>query len=100
MAAIFMNLSKSDFFHSGGSANPIFIPRVEDLVSDHGFLALYTQVSVQLPETIQYFLTFDDVIKVIHFGKGVGSIVAEGIMYLQVIGTTDFANWQDRRARC
>ena len=32
-------------------------------------------------ETLQYFLTFDDVIKFIHFGKGLGNIVADGIMF-------------------
>lgn len=81
MAAIFMNLTKTDMFHSGGTANPIYIPKIEELVSSNGLLSLYTQVSTQLNETIQYFLTFDDVIKVIHFGKGLGTIVAEGIMY-------------------
>lgn len=81
MAAIFMNLTKTDLFHSGGTANPIYIPEVEKLVSDNSLLALYTQVSTQLNETIQYFLTFDDVIKVIHFGKGLGTVTVEGIMY-------------------
>jgi hypothetical protein len=81
MAAIFINNTKSDLFHSGGTANPIYIPKIEDLVSENSMLALYTQVSTVLNETIQYFLTFDDVIKVIHFGKGLGTITAEGIMY-------------------
>ena len=81
MAAIFMNTTKNDLFHSGGTANPIYIPKVEELVDNNSMLALYTQVSTQLNETIQYFLTFDDVIKVIHFGKGLGTITAEGIMY-------------------
>ena len=81
MAAIFMNTTKSDLFHSGGTANPIYIPEIEQLVSDNSMLSLYTQVSTQLNETIQYFLTFDDVIKVIHFGKGLGTITAEGIMF-------------------
>ena len=42
---------------------------------------MYTDVTLQLGETLQYFLTFDDVIKFIHFGKGLGNVTANGILY-------------------
>lgn len=82
MPATFFNLSKDDVFKSGGGGaqHLVKIPMVDDIVSNEG-LAIYNSVSLMLNETIQYFLTFDDVIKFIHFGKGVGTVNVEGTMY-------------------
>jgi hypothetical protein len=81
MSAVLVTLSSSDLFKSGGGSDHLIsISGVNDIVGDSG-LAIYNSVSVRLNETIQYFLTFDDVIKAIHFGKGVGSILAEGTMF-------------------
>ena len=81
MAASFVTLSQQDLFASGGNATSLIkIPKVDDVVGKKG-LAIYNTVTVQLNETIQYFLTFDDVIKFIHFGKGLGSIAVEGVLY-------------------
>ena len=81
MAASFLALSRSDMFYSGGAVTHLLgIPAIDALLSDVG-LALYDSVIVQVGETIQYFLTFDDVIKYIHFGKGVGTITVEGTMF-------------------
>jgi len=44
-------------------------------------------VSLQLSETIQYFLSFDDVIKFIHFGKGVGALVVDGTLFGDCYGS-------------
>lgn len=81
MPASFVTTGKGDLFKSGGSADHLVrIPHVDEIIGSGG-LAVYDTVSVQLGETIQYFLTFDDVIKFIHFGKGVGAVTAEGTMY-------------------
>jgi hypothetical protein len=81
MSATFFTLSKSDLFKSGGSASSLVsIPSVDSIVSKSG-IAVYNSVSVQVGETIQYFLTFDDVIKFIHFGKGVGAVNVDGTIY-------------------
>jgi hypothetical protein len=81
MAASFLALSRTDMFYSGGAATYLLgIPAVDALLSNVG-LALYDSVTLQIGETIQYFLTFDDVIKYIHFGKGVGTITVEGTMF-------------------
>jgi hypothetical protein len=81
MSATFVTLTQEDLFKSGGSATSLIsIPQVDSIVGKSG-LAIYNTVTMQLNETIQYFLTFDDVIKFIHFGKGLGSIAAEGILY-------------------
>jgi hypothetical protein len=81
MSAIYINLNKSDIFHSGGSADGLVkIPSVDSIVGE-SVLAIYHQVSLSLGETIQYFLTFDDVIKFIHFGKALGTVGVEGTMY-------------------
>lgn len=88
MPATFFNLSKDDIFKSGGGGaqHLVSIPQVDNIVGNEG-LAVYNTVSVTLNETIQYFLTFDDVIKFIHFGKGVGSVNVEGTMYCTCDGS-------------
>jgi len=86
MPATFFSLSSEDIFKSGGSASHLVnIPFVDDIVGVGG-LAVYDNVSVQLGETIQYFLTFDDIIKFIHFGKVVGAVTVEGTMYSDCSG--------------
>lgn len=86
MSAVYLKLSKSDLFHSGGSADGLInIPAVNDIIGAAG-LAIYNSVGMHLGETIQYFLTFDDVIKYIHFGKALGTIQVEGTMYANCSG--------------
>jgi hypothetical protein len=81
MPAAYLTLEKNDLFKSGGSAQHLVrIPAVDDIVGKRG-LALYNSVGVVLNETLQYFLTFDDVIKFTHFGKGLGQISVEGTLY-------------------
>ena len=86
MPATFIALSRTDIFKSGGAGqNILTVPMVDNLIGPDG-LAIYNSVSVQVGETLQYFLTFDDVIKFIHFGKGLGNVTAEGIMYCDCNG--------------
>lgn len=86
MPSSFVNLIKKDLFNSGGTADHmIIIPEVDSIMGEEG-LAIYDNVTYQLNETIQYFLTFDDVIKFIHFGKGVGTLVANGMMFSNTDG--------------
>ena len=74
-----------ELFGHGGGAQLVKIPAVDNIVGASG-LAVYSNVSFQINETLQYFLAFDDVIKFIHFGKGVGNVTAEGIMYCDCSG--------------
>jgi hypothetical protein len=74
-----------ELFGQGGGAQIVKIPAVDDIVGEGG-LAVYSNVSFQINETLQYFLAFDDVIKFIHFGKGVGNVTAEGILYCDCTG--------------
>ena len=74
-----------ELFGQGGGAQIVKIPSVDDIVGAGG-LAVYSNVSFQVNETLQYFLAFDDVIKFIHFGKGVGNVTAEGILYCDCSG--------------
>lgn len=86
MAATLVTLTDSDVFHSGGSSSGLVsIPEVDNIVGKEG-LAIYNTVAMRLPETLQYFLTFDDVIKFIHFGKGLGEIQVEGTMFCDGAG--------------
>ena len=83
MPASFYTYYSGDIFKqvSGGAQDLIAIPMVDDIVRDKSGLAIYDSITLQIGETIQYFLTFDDVIKFIHFGKGVGSLVVEGTLF-------------------
>ena len=82
MPAAFFTYSSGDIFkqNTGSGQTLLTIPEVDNIVGEAG-LALYNSVSLQIGDTIQYFLTFDDVIKFIHFGKGVGSLVVEGTLF-------------------
>jgi hypothetical protein len=82
MAASFYTASGNDLFlnQAGGATSLISIPAMDGIIGETG-LAVYNEVSVQLGETLQYFLTFDDVIKFIHFGKGLGNILVNGSLF-------------------
>lgn len=83
MPGVFINLSDKDVFKNGGKAQHLVkIPEVDKIVeAGSGGAALYNNVSMQLGETMQFFLTFDDVIKFIHFGKALGSVTVEGTIF-------------------
>jgi hypothetical protein len=86
MPGVFINLTDKDIFKSGGRAQHLVrIPKVDEIVSStsggNQGAALYNNVSMQLGETMQFFLTFDDVIKFIHFGKALGSVTVEGTIF-------------------
>jgi hypothetical protein len=87
MPAAFFSLGEDDIFKQsiGYGDSLLSIPEVDKIVQQDG-LAVYDSVSLRLGETIQYFLSFDDVIKFIHFGKGVGSLVVEGTLYGDCFG--------------
>jgi hypothetical protein len=86
MPAVLVTATDKDLFQSGGTVDHLIaIPAVDSLIGEE-HLALYNTVGLRLNETIQYFLTFDDVIKSIHFGKGLGSIAVEGTMFCTKTG--------------
>jgi hypothetical protein len=81
MPASFVDADNGIFGKGGGAQGLVFIPEVDGIVGAAGNLAVYDSVSIQINDTIQFFLTFDDVVKYVFFGKGIGSVVAEGTMY-------------------
>jgi hypothetical protein len=88
MAAIYVNLEGGDVFkrEAGGASGILRIPSLDDIIGTTG-LAVYSDATLQLGETIQYFLTFDDVIKYIHFGKGLGNITINGFLFSDCSGS-------------
>ncbi len=81
MPAAFFILQKNDIFKSVGAAQHLIkIPKVEDIIGAEN-IAIYNSASITLNETIQYFMSFDDVIKFIHFGKGLGTLAVDGAMF-------------------
>ena len=77
--------SGKDVFVKSLMSNPIRIDFLDAIVGQSG-LAIYTEVSAQLNETIQFFLTFDDIVKYFHFGKGLGNITIAGIIFMNCSG--------------
>jgi len=49
-------------------------------------LCIITQIGVAMSEIVQFFPTFDDFIHHYWFGKGVGSIVCQGVLFLDCHG--------------
>lgn len=49
--------------------------------TDGSDLGIITSVAGSINESIQYFLTFDDIIHYLHLGRGVGSLTVQGISY-------------------
>jgi len=84
MAAVFVNFSssKTDLFKFGGSGATglVQIAALDELINKAN-LAIYTGVSVSINQTVQYLLTFGDIIRFINFGKGLGSITITGIIF-------------------
>ena len=50
-------------------------------------LAIVTELSMQNSETIQFFMTFDDVISWFYFGKGMGQMSIRGLLLTSNAGT-------------
>jgi len=90
MSAAFVSLSDgADIFKSatGAAQHLVSIPGLDNLVSGSSGVAVYNSVGVQLNEVIQFFGTFDDVVKVTHFGKGVGSYTVDGSIFVDCSGS-------------
>ena len=86
MPASLVTLGGGDLFKSGGGADSLVnIPMVNSIIGPGG-LAVYDSVSAQVAETLQFFITFDDVIKFIHFGKGLGNVTAQGTLFCDCSG--------------
>lgn len=87
MAALFYAVNPArNIFRDGLVANlTIRIPFLDGLIGYEGF-SIITDVSVQNSDTIQYFLTFDDFINYFYFGKGLGSLAINGIMFTNCLG--------------
>jgi hypothetical protein len=79
MAAVFYKYAEKDNTIFKGSINineNVHVGFLYDLVGPAG--VLINEVTVQHRDTIQYFLTFDDVINYFYFGKGLGSLNISG----------------------
>lgn len=78
MAAIFLNYQKDLFISNVNFTIPYNCAQLSQL--DSG-LSLVTNVGVQTSENIQYFMGFDDLITYLHFGKSVGAMVIDGMLF-------------------
>ena len=83
MAAIFYNIANTDstIFRGGLTVNnSVTIPLLTDLIGPDSMIVI-NEVTMQNRETIQYFLTFDDLVSYFYFGKGLGSVSISGSIF-------------------
>lgn len=81
MAAYFYTYNNQDVFKVAQSDGSIVAIDFLDNVIGSENLIIYDSISAQTSEIIQYFLTFDDVIDYLHFGKGLGNISVSGTIF-------------------
>lgn len=86
MAAIFYNYKAGDIFNTPVTTVPISIDFFDNIIGENG-MAIYTDIGIQTNQTVQIFLTFDDVINFFHFGKGVGTISISGLLFADCNGS-------------
>ena len=85
MAAIFYNIPNSDnaIFKGGISVNTsVSIPGLDNLINSNDMLVI-NEFTIMNKDTIQYFLTFDDLISYFYFGKGLGTISVNASLFSQ-----------------
>jgi hypothetical protein len=82
MPAIFVPYAPGDLFKytSGGAAGLVSIQEIDSVISASN-LAMYTSIAISVNQTVQYLLTFGDMIRYINFGRGLGSVTINGILF-------------------
>ena len=94
MAALFTIIQNTDssIFKGGLSINnAVHVPFLESMINNLDML-IVTEVTIQNRDTVQYFLTFNDLITYFYFGKGLGTMTINGSIFSQCgdWGTTNF----------
>lgn len=88
MAAIFYKYTNKGLFklnQGTSTAAPARISVFPNTATSNN-LTLITGISIRTNEIIQTFTTFDDAIHYFHFGKGVGSMVISGVVFMDCSG--------------
>lgn len=83
MAAIFYQYSTDNTTIFKGGINVtenVTIGFLADLIGRRGMMII-NEVAWQNRDTIQYFLTFDDLISYFYFGKGLGQVTITGSIF-------------------
>ena len=86
MGAIYYKYnSGNDVFLNGISvSNPVSI---EPAFSVGGSPTIITDIGIETNETMQFFMSFDDIIHYMHFGKGMGNLVVSGVAFMDCGGS-------------
>lgn len=87
----------ASIYHYDNTGKDLFLGGVQVITSvkldflgtllDPSNLTVITEVSMQNAETVQFFMTFDDVISWFYFGKGMGNMSIHGLMLTNERGT-------------
>lgn len=80
MAAIYHYNETDEIFKCGIKVlNSVKLEFLKELLTDKN-QTIITELSIQAAETVQFFLTFDDVINWFYFGKGLGTMTIQGLI--------------------
>ncbi len=89
MAALFHKFSSDQIFkNSVGNGTLAICSALDQFNSDPSNVSIITDVSVRATDTIQFFQSFDDLIHYYYFGKGLGNI-SFNMMLFQSCGGAD-----------
>lgn len=84
MAAIYTydSSSNAEIFKGGINViTAVSLPSEFDAIkTSSNSLSVITDISFQTSEVIQFFLTFDDIVNWIYFGKGLGTMTIKGML--------------------
>lgn len=82
MAAIFYNLTQDKAVFKSGFPylTPVSVDFLSEIINEDS-MVIITTIGIHNNDTIQFFLSFDDLISHLYFGKGLGAITINGILF-------------------
>lgn len=87
MAAFFHNAGNNNIFKNSVGMGEVVVSDAFDQLNGQGStLSIMTDVAINVRETIQFFQSFDDFISFYYFGKGLGSISLNLLLFLSCDG--------------
>jgi hypothetical protein len=92
MAAYFYTNSVNDIFKVKTVQNNVYIGFITNFINGQNGTLVISEVVFQNRDTIQYFLTFDDLITYFYFGKGLGTVTISGSVIADLNNTNSANN--------
>lgn len=88
MGAIFYNYNGNSIFKNSVGGGTLAICEAFDQFNSGSNLSIITRVGISVSDTVQFFQSFDDFIHYYYFGKGLGNITFEILLFTSCGGGT------------